>query len=93
MEFREGQSGCDRSTSEHPHSAAPPLPAPPQIETLIDLEPVFFKYTLSVSTLAGPIFPGKERQKFGSVWPVGPPGVLTKEDQTAPYQTAPQKLH
>ena len=77
--------------SGHPRSAAP-LPAPLHTETLIDLEPVPFRYTLSVPTLAGPISAKKEHQKFGSDWPFGPPGVQTKEDQTAPYQTAPQKL-
>jgi hypothetical protein len=40
--------------SGHPRSAGP-LPAPLRTETLIDLEPVFFRYTLCFATLAGPI--------------------------------------
>jgi hypothetical protein len=53
---------------------------------------VRFRYTLNDPTLAGSISTKKERQEFGSDWPFGPLGVLTKEDQTAPYQTTPQKL-
>lgn len=46
---------------------------------------VLLGYTLCVATLAGPICAKKEHQDFGSDRPFGPPGVLTKEDQTAPY--------
>jgi hypothetical protein len=53
---------------------------------------VRFEYTLSVSTLAGPIYAEKERLRFGSDWPTGPLEVLIKEDHTAPYQNARQKL-
>lgn len=53
---------------------------------------MLFRYTLCVPTLAGPIFAKKEHQKFGSDRPFGPLGVLTREDQTVPYQTAPRKL-
>lgn len=51
---------------------------------------VLLGYTLCVPTLAGPISAKIGRHKFGSGWPFGPPEVLTKEDQRAPYQTAPQ---
>jgi len=43
MEFRESQSGCDRSVGAP--TLGRPLPAPLRTETLIDLEPVFFRYT------------------------------------------------
>lgn len=58
----------------------------------LDPDPVVFEYTLCVPTLAGPISAQMEHQKFGSDWPFGPPGVIIKEDQKAPYQAAPQKL-
>jgi hypothetical protein len=52
-----------------------------------------FEYTLCVPTVAGPISAKKEHQKLGLDCPFGPLGVIIKEDQTAPYQTAPPKLH
>lgn len=54
---------------------------------------MLFGYTLNIPTLGGPISAKKERQKFRPNQPIGLPGVLTKEDQTAPYQTAPKTFH
>lgn len=73
----------------------PPSPSPflPPRLYILNFPPVRFRYTLCVPTLAGPISAKKEHQKFGLDCPFGPLGVLIKEDQTAPYQTAPPKLH
>ena len=63
MEFREGQSGCDRSVGA-PTLGSPPLPAPLQTETLIDLEPVFFRYALSALAQGGSVFRERTASKF-----------------------------
>ncbi len=91
MEFREGQSGCDRSVGA-PTLGSPPLPAPLQTETLIDLEPVFFRYALSAPIQAGALWITKRRIEFRASNPLGPARVLAKKDHTAPHLTAPGNI-
>ena len=91
MEFWESRNGWRGFVGAPPIGS--PLPRPHQTAAMIEFSLVRFRYTLYVPTLGGLISAKKEHQKIGSDWPIGPLEVLTKEDQTAPYQTAPQKLH
>ena len=83
MEFRESQSGCDRSVGA-PTFGSPPLPAPLQTETLIDLEPVFFRYAFSSPLQAGLFYVKKRRIEFQSICSPSLAKALTKQDHTAP---------
>jgi len=54
---------------------------------------VLLGYALSSPLQADPLYVKKRRIKFYSIYSPSPAEALTKEDHTAPIQTAPLKLH
>jgi hypothetical protein len=59
----------------------------------LPIQPVRFWYALRSPLQAGPFYVRKRPIEFWSICSPSPTEALTKEDHTAPIQTAPLKLH